>query len=96
MENKLQQSLGLAQRAGKCVSGEELIFQIEKRKIHLVLIATNASERTKNDMMKKCERFNVPYIESLTKEDLSNAIGKFNRVAVGITDVGFSKLLKSY
>ena len=96
MENKLQQSLGLAQRAGKCVSGEELIFQIEKRKIHLVLIATNASERTKNDMMKKCERFNVPYIESLTKEDLSNAIGKFNRVAVGITDFGFSKLLKSY
>ena len=96
MENKLQQSLGLAQRAGKCVSGEELIFQIEKRKIHLVLIATNASERTKNDMMKKCERFNVPYIESLTKEDLSNGIGKFNRVAVGITDVGFSKLLKSY
>lgn len=96
MENKLQQSLGLAQRAGKCVSGEELIFQIEKRKIHLVLIATNASDRTKNDMMKKCERFNVPYIESLTKEDLSNAIGKFNRVAVGITDVGFSKLLKSY
>ena len=75
MENKLQQSLGLAQRAGKCVSGEELIFQIEKRKIHLVLIATNASERTKNDMMKKCERFNVPYIESLTKEDLSNGIG---------------------
>lgn len=96
MLDKFQKTLGLAQRAGKCVTGEVLEFEIDKKRISLVLLANNASERTKREMYKRCEKVNVDCIELLSKEELSNAIGKFNRAAVGVADAGFSKLLKSY
>ncbi|SRR5690554_607126 len=96
MKNKVLQTLGLAQRAGKIVTGDELLFKIDKRKVSLVLLASNASQRTQDEILKKCEAKGMPCLVALSKEELSNAIGKFNRVAVGITDAGFSKLLKSY
>lgn len=96
MNPNFVKSLGLAQRAGKCVSGEELIYQIDKKKIKLVLIASDASDRTKETLVHKCERSQIPYLSILTRDELSTAIGKNNRVAVGISDEGFSKLLNSY
>lgn len=89
---KLCGLLGLATKAGKVVFGTEACKSgIEKKKIKLMLIATDASDRTKINFKKICEEIDIPILEVLTVDDLSYAIGKNNKVIVGITDVSFSK-----
>ena len=84
--------LGLATRAGKTVFGAEAcISSIEKKKVKLLLIAEDASDRTKKNFKEKCEKENIPSVEVLTIEDLSKSIGKINKAIVGIMDVNFSR-----
>ncbi len=84
--------LGLAMRAGKIVFGTEACMQaIEKNKIKLVIIATNAAERTKMNFKNVCTKKNVPIEECLTTEEISKAIGENNKVVIGIKDINFSK-----
>lgn len=87
--------LGLANAARKIVTGETLIKQIRAKKISLVLIAQNASENTKKKITDKCHYYNIPYyIMDEDSDILGKAIGKENRVAVGIADRGFAKKIK--
>lgn len=84
--------LGLATRAGKVIFGTEAVITgLEKRKIKLLLIATDAAERTKLNFSKLNEKYKLDYVEALDTDLISKAIGKNNKVIVGITDVNFSK-----
>ena len=84
--------LGLATRAGKIVFGTEAcISSIEKKKVKLLIIAKDSSDRTKMNFKGICNKENIPLIELLTIDDISKSIGKTNKVIVGITDVNFSK-----
>lgn len=90
------QLLGLANRAGKCITGEEAIINaLRKQKLYLVIVAKDASPNTKKRYSDKCSFYNVPCLELGTVVELSHAIGKFNRVAIGISDQGFAKGLWS-
>ncbi len=87
-----QQYIGLAQRAGKIITGEEnIINKIRNKHIRLVLVALDASNNTKKKYFDKCAYYNVRCIEYGTIDEISHAIGKRNRVAIGICDVGFAK-----
>ena len=90
--NNFLNLLGLASRARKIVTGETLIKKIRTNTIHLVIIASDASDNTK--FIDKCTSYNVDYIVTSSREELSSAIGKNNRVALGIQDAGFAKSLK--
>lgn len=92
--NRGLNTLGLAKRAGKIITGDELILQVSKKQVALVLLASDASARTKKQMHSKCEYYGVEVIEYFSKEEISDAVGMINRIAVGITDSGFSKLIK--
>lgn len=84
--------LGLATRAGKIVFGTEAtITAINKNKVNLILISEEAAERTKINFKEICEKNNIPMRIVLKTEELSNSIGKENKVVVGITDINFSK-----
>ena len=84
--------LGLATRAGKIVFGTEACkSEIEKNKVKLLIIAEDASERTKMNFKEICNSENIPILEILETEVLSKSIGKDNKVVVGIKDVNFSK-----
>ena len=96
VKNKMLDTLGLAQKARKCIMGDELLNGISKNRVSLVLLANDASERTQKEIKTKASFKNIIVIDLFTKEELSNAVGKFNRVAIGITDDGFSKLFKNY
>lgn len=86
--------LGLANAARKIVTGETLIKKIRAKKVSLVLIAENASENTKKKITDKCHYYDIPfYIMDEDSDVLGNAIGKENRVAIGIADRGFAKKL---
>ena len=88
---KLLSLLGIAQRAGKALSGE---FAIEKNiragKVKCLIIATDASDNTRKNYRDIAQYFNVPYFETLSKEALSSGIGKENRAAVAVIDLGIA------
>ena len=83
--------LGLAQRAGKLVSGEETVIKnIRNNKTKLVIVCLDASDNTKKKLSDKCQFYHVTYIEAFHSADLTQAIGKA-RMVCGITDDGFKK-----
>ena len=83
--------IGLATRAGKIVFGTEAVLkEIEKSKVKLIIIATDASERTKMKFKKICEQEKIPIYEILNIEEISKTIGQCNKAIIGIKDTNFS------
>ena len=86
--------LGLCQRAGKVLSGDCLVkSKIKSKKAKLVLLATDASSRTKKEYLYLVQVNNISMIEVSTKIELGRAIGKSPRAAVAIIDDGFAKVI---
>lgn len=90
--NKILGLIGLATRARKIAFGADSVeLEIKKKKVKLIIIAEDSSERTKNKFRKLSEGYNIPIIEKETIETLSKAIGKDNKAIIGIEDINFSK-----
>ena len=86
--------LGLAYRARKVVSGEETVLQtIRKQKAKAVLLAGDASERTRKTITDKCRFYRVPLLIVTDRTTLGSAIGKRERVVAAVTDQGFGEKL---
>lgn len=92
--NNYLNTLGLAARARKIVTGETLITKIRSDEVDFVIIASDASDNAKKKITDKCTSYKIDYVIASTTDELSKAIGKKNRVAVGIQDAGFAKILK--
>ncbi len=86
--------LGLARAAKGIVDGETLIKKISSKEVTLVLIANDASANTKKRITDKCNYYEIPYYIVDDSETISKAIGKVNRMAVGISNQGFAKKIK--
>ncbi|MBD8497105.1 L7Ae/L30e/S12e/Gadd45 family ribosomal protein [Paenibacillus arenosi] len=94
MKNKVLSQLGLAQRAGKLVSGDDIVFKaIRNSQARLVIVAGDASENTKKKFKDKCNTYNVPLVIGFTRDELGESIGKLDRVILGVTDKGFASLM---
>jgi len=92
MQVGISNLLGLMMRARKIDMGTAKIMDgIRKRKYTLVILANDASKQTRKQFCQKTEYYEVPLIEMGTKESIGAAIGKDIAVAVGLTDVGFTK-----
>ena len=88
--------LGLVLRAGKLVTGEELVVKaIQKQKVNLVILSEDASENTRKKVLDKCSFYNTPCIVKGDRETIGRAIGKAERVVIGISDQGFAKKIRS-
>ena len=84
--------IGLAARARKvCFGADSVELEIRKKKVYLVIIATDASERTKEKFQKLGEKYNIPIIIEGEIEILSKAIGKSNKAIIGIEDINLAK-----
>ena len=91
INSKICGLLGLATRAGKVVFGTEAVLkEIEKNRTKLVIIAIDASERTKMKFKNICNEKNIPIKEALMMDELSKTIGKDNKAVLGIKDINFS------
>ena len=87
--------LGLAQRAGKLVSGDEAVLKaIRRREAKLVVVAADASEGTAKKYRDKCHYYHIPLVQFGTKAELGHHTGKAERVVIALTDDGFSELLR--
>ena len=87
MINKVLGLLGISAKAGKIIAGSEIVIEnIKKRKVKLVILAKDASEKTKKNIKLHCEENNIEVIEFGEIEENSRAIGKQNKAIIGILD----------
>lgn len=83
---------GFVQELGKIVFGTDACIEFAgKNKIKLMLIAEDASDRTKLKFKQISEKMKIPIYEIATIDELSKSIGKKNKAIIGITDINFSK-----
>ncbi|MEE1038368.1 MAG: ribosomal L7Ae/L30e/S12e/Gadd45 family protein [Eubacterium sp.] len=93
-QNKILSLLGLAQKAGKVLSGEFATDKgVKEGRAVMVLVPMDASDNTKKRFSNMCEFYKVPIYFFGTKEQLGHAIGKEMRSSLAITDEGFAKSL---
>lgn len=88
------QLLGMAQRARKLATGEELVLNaVREGNVALIILAGDASERTQKTVTNKATYYKVPIIYAKDRYALGRVIGKEARVVVGVTDEGFAQAL---
>lgn len=93
--DKILSNLGLCARARGLVDGTDIVCsEMALNKIKLIFLANNASDNTKKKIYNKAKYYNVEVVESYSSEELSSAIGKENRMVVGISNESFLKILK--
>ncbi|HIV75742.1 MAG TPA: YlxQ family RNA-binding protein [Candidatus Pseudogracilibacillus intestinigallinarum] len=96
MKSNYLNLVGLANRARKITTGEELIIKdIQAGKVSLLLIADDVGDQTKKKLQDKCTTYQVPYMEVDDRYTLGHAIGKSERVAIAILDNGFAKKIRT-
>ncbi|KGR92037.1 50S ribosomal protein L7 [Ureibacillus massiliensis 4400831 = CIP 108448 = CCUG 49529] len=96
INEKLFQLLGLAARARKIISGEELVVKaIQTGNAKLILLASDASHNSTKKIQDKCTYYNVEYHVIGDRYQLGHATGKQARVALAIVDSGFAKKMSS-
>ena len=93
--DKILNNLGLCQKAGSLVSGEEIVIEyLRNNKIFYIFLASDASDNAKKMITDKAKYYNVEVNNDYSSFEISNAIGKTGRMVVGITNSGFVKILK--
>lgn len=91
INKKILGLVGLAARARNISFGADSVeLQIKKRKVKLIIVAEDASTRTKEKFIKLSEQHNVPIIIKGNIEELSKTIGKNNKAIIGIEDINLS------
>lgn len=97
MKIQVKNLIGLAQRAGKLLSGEGTVESALRRgKVKMLILAEDASANTQKLFNNMAAGAHVPVYVCGTKEQLGLAIGKSHRSAVAITDINFARGLKPY
>ena len=93
--DKILNNLGLCQRAGGLVSGEEIVIEyLRSGKIYYIFLANDASDNAKKMILDKASYYKVEVNNDYSSFEISSAIGKSGRMVVGITNSGFVKILK--
>ena len=84
--------IGLAARARKiCFGADSVEQEIKKKKVYLIVIANDASDRTKDKFEKLSKTYKIPIIIEGEIEILSKSIGKSNKAVIGIQDSNLAK-----
>ena len=93
--DKILSNLGLCQRAGGIIAGEELVVEaIRNNSVYLVFLASDAGANTTKKIKDKANYYGVEVNESYSSLELSNAIGKNGRMVLGISNKNFLNILK--
>lgn len=92
--DKVLNLIGLAQKAGKVVSGEFMTEKAVKTgEAVLVILASDASDNTKKKFGNMCEYYEVPLRIHAAKDYLGHAMGKELRASLAITDEGLAQAI---
>ncbi|MFN4200777.1 L7Ae/L30e/S12e/Gadd45 family ribosomal protein [Fervidobacterium gondwanense] len=89
--------LGFAAKANKIVFGKDMIKEYlnnPKIKDKLLIIAKDAGERVKKDIIIRCDINNIDYFEVFDKKTLAKAVGKKEISVLGIEDENLVRAVK--
>lgn len=94
MKTRILNMLGIANKAGKLVTGEDSVINgLQKRNVKIVFVANDSSDRTIDKFDHKCFYYGVECIKTYSSDELTKAIGRCRKI-VGITDQGFCDAIK--
>ncbi len=92
MINKIYSMLGLCMKAGKLTVGMDVCVEnIKNKKAFLIILAEDASNNTKEKVQNIANEYNVKCVCYGNIEELSRAIGNFNKAIFAVLDDGFGK-----
>lgn len=95
IDNKVLGLIGLAMKAGKiCFGADSVEESILKKKVKLVIVSIESSERTKDKFIEICKKNNIPIIIDGEIDNLSKSIGKNNKAVIGIKDINFANSIQ--
>ena len=95
LEARIASYLSLANKAGKVVSGTDMVLEAMKhRPLGIIFIAADISEDIGHKVKSQADRFGVGYIANFDKDRLGALIGKGLRSVVAIEKGGFVRSLK--
>ena len=84
--------IGLSARARKvCFGADSVEEKIKNGKVYLIIVAIDASVRTKDKFQKLSNEYKIPMIILETIETLSKSIGKSNKAIIGIEEQNLAK-----
>ena len=94
-KERLSNLLGLAQKAGKIISGEELTVKaIQSRQAKLIFLSQDAGPNLTKKITDKSKYYKVEVSTVFDTLELSAALGKPRKV-IAIADAGFSKKMRT-
>lgn len=94
MNNGFLGMLGLAKRAGKVQTGEDICSKaVKSGKSKLIIVACDASENTKKSITDSCRFYGVKYAETSCKAELGKYTGADSRAVVSVNDDNFAKAI---
>lgn len=94
MNDKIYSMIGIARKGGKIAIGFDVTRgEIENKKSELVLIAVDASDKTKKNVIFFCEKFNCKYIEYGEKDLLGKSLGRKMVSVLSINDKNIASYL---
>ena len=94
-KQQLLNLIGLAKRARKTVTGEDLVKKaIQNGQARLVLLASDGSANLIKKMTDKSSYYEVTVCQMFSEMELSHAIGQ-NRKVIAVVDGGFAKKMES-
>ena len=86
--------LGLCKRAGKLATGlNRSVEAVTGGRSFVVIISTDASDRTKSVSARAAEEMGVPVIEYGLMSDIGRAIGEKDTAVVAVCDENMAKKL---
>lgn len=95
-KQKLLGLLGLARRAGKLVTGEDMVLAaIRKGKVNLVFFAQDGGQSTKKKFTDKTNSYDVAFTTALTRQEIADATG-MARSLIAVADRGFARKMQEY
>ena len=94
-KTKLANSLGMAKKAGKIVTGEELVIKsIQADRARLVFVAHDGAANLVKRITDKTTYYEIPMLDIFSSAELSHAIGS-DRKVIPVQDKGFAKKMES-
>ena len=92
--NKVYSMLGIARKGGKISIGFDVTcLDVKDKKSKLVLIASDASDKTKKNMQFTCDKYDIKYVEYGEKEILGKSLGRKVVSVLSINDTNIASYL---
>jgi len=87
---KILDYLGFAKASRKLLYGKQILENLAK--VELVFLASDLSQKSKERFVKKCQSYQITYLDNFDSESISSAIGKSVKT-VALSDKGLAQAI---